>query len=103
MRKPKVKPFTSLAGFHCGTDAAGNMAVFLLEQTGSIFGKWSGRLTASDQRKLFGRFIGKGTIEINGAEEEVGHIKSVCFGTMREMVAAYPWRKLSAEMLNEAA
>jgi hypothetical protein len=99
MRKVKLV-YTSLADFHCGNDAAGNMAVFLLEKTGSIFGKWSGRLSAADQRKLFGKFIGKGILVINGENETVNHEVSVCFGTMYDIVSTDHWRELSAMTLN---
>ena len=43
-------------------DYAANLALFLLERTGSIFATWTGRLSANEQRELFGRAIGKGTI-----------------------------------------
>lgn len=99
-RKAKIVTCTSLDGFDCGNDAAGNMAVFLLDQTGSIFGEWSGRLTAADQRKLFGKFIGKGTLRINGGNETVNHLRTVCFGTMVDCVSTDYWRDLSAAMLN---
>ena len=97
MRKPKITPYTSLAAFPCGDDAAGNLACFLLEHTGSIWGRWKGRLTAADQRRLFGRFVGKGTLAIDGSDETITHIISVCFGTMYAADATYPWRDLVIE------
>ena len=39
-------------------DYAANLAFFLLEKTGKTTGLWSGKLTAADQRSLYGRFIG---------------------------------------------
>ena len=59
---------------------AANLAHFLLQRTGSIFGKWGGKMTASDQRALFGRFIGKGTIIIDGESETICNRVKVCFG-----------------------
>jgi hypothetical protein len=61
-------------------DYASNLALFLLERTGSVLGTWSGRLSASDQRSLYGRHIGKGTIIIDGASETVCNRVKVCFG-----------------------
>jgi hypothetical protein len=61
-------------------DYAANLAFFLLDKTGSIYGVWSGRMTAKDQRALFGRFLGKGTIRIDGKDETLIHIVKVCFG-----------------------
>ena len=34
------------------TDFAANLAFFLQDKTGSIFGHWSGRMSAKDQRAL---------------------------------------------------
>lgn len=99
-RKARIRPFTSLNGFQYGNDAAGNMAIFLLNETGSIFGKWCGRLSAADQRQLFGRVVGKGILIVDGNAEEVHHEKTVCFGTMIDRVLTLTWRELSSAMLN---
>jgi hypothetical protein len=61
-------------------DYAANLALFLLEKTGSVLTQWAGKLTANEQRALFGRAIGKGTIVINGTEETVCNRVKVCFG-----------------------
>jgi hypothetical protein len=61
-------------------DNAANLAFFLLEKTGSIFGLWSGKMSATDQRNLFGKFLGKGTIVIDGAQELVFNRVKVAFG-----------------------
>jgi len=61
-------------------DFAANLAFFLLEQTGSIIGQWSGKMSAAQQRELMGRFIGKGKIIINGNDETVRNRVKVCFG-----------------------
>jgi len=61
-------------------DYAANLALFLQEQTNSIFGRWVGKLTAAEQRALFGRFLGKGRIVIDGEEETVSNLVTVCFG-----------------------
>ena len=63
------------------TDYAANLAFFLLDHTGSVCGVWRGRMAAVDQRKLFGRFLGKGLLIIDGSNETVRMIVSVCFGT----------------------
>jgi hypothetical protein len=61
-------------------DYAANLALFLQENTGSIYGTWSGRMTAKEQRALFGRFLGKGRNYINGSAERLEHWVKVCFG-----------------------
>ncbi len=61
-------------------DAVANMAFFLLEKTGSVLGEWSGKLSAKEQRSLFGAFLGKGKLHIDGAKETIQHTIKVCFG-----------------------
>lgn len=70
--------------YNAPTDAfniAANCAVFLVSHGQSIFGRWNGRLPARDQRELFGTFLGKGWLTINGADDTVSHTVKVCFGT----------------------
>ena len=62
-------------------DAAANMAHFLLENIGKIHGYWAGTMRAKDQRRLFGQFLGKGRVIINGETERLAHVRKVCFGT----------------------
>lgn len=61
-------------------DYAANLALFLTEKTGSCLKAWAGKLTAAEQRALFGRFIGKGQIVIDGAAETICNRVKVCFG-----------------------
>ncbi len=61
-------------------DSAANLAFFLLENTGSPLGRWTGRLPAADQRKLMGKFLGKGMLSIKGVDETVSHTRKVAFG-----------------------
>ena len=62
-------------------DALQNVTSFLLRETGSVWGHWSGHMPAADQRKLFGVFLGKGKVHVDGLEEKVTHTVKVCFGT----------------------
>lgn len=78
-----------------GADAAGNLASLLLDKTGSIFGVTYLRLSAADQRRLFGRVVGKGKLRIDGTEETVTNIIKVCFGLDWTEAAQYHWRDLS--------
>lgn len=59
---------------------AANITEYLLEKTGSCLGVVSGKMTAKEQRALFGHFFGKGTIVINGVTETVEHYIKVSFG-----------------------
>lgn len=79
---------------HVQTDIAGQLAVFLLERTGSIFGTWKGRLTAKQQRALFGQYLGKGLLIIDGEDETVRHRVQVCFGLDTNVTARGTWADL---------
>lgn len=61
-------------------DYAANITFFLFEKTGSVWGQWKGRMTAVEQRRLMGRFLGKGMIVIDGTTETVCNRVKVCFG-----------------------
>jgi len=75
-------------------DYAANLALFLLGKTGSVLGKWSGRLKASEQRTLFGRYLGKGIIVIDGTYETVCNRVKVCFGQDYDDRSVTAWRVL---------
>jgi hypothetical protein len=75
-------------------DYAANLAFFLLEKTGTVFGRWNGRMAAAEQRALFGRFLGKGKIWIDGANETIEHHVKVCFGLDGECTANLKWAAL---------
>lgn len=81
--------------FNLGEDPAANLAFFLLENAGSIFGHWKGHILADDQRKLFGQFLGKGSIVIDGDKETITHIKKVCFGLDWDVTFSSGWDKLN--------
>lgn len=75
-------------------DFAASLALFLLEKTGSVLGCWAGKLSAAEQRGLFGRFIGKGRIVIDGATERVCNRVKVCFGQDWDDRNVIAWRDL---------
>lgn len=58
--------------------AVANLANFLMEKEGSVLATWSGKMPAKQQRELFGVFMGKGTIVINGENETIQHLVKVC-------------------------
>lgn len=61
-------------------DYAAKIAFFLLDRTGSIWGTFKGTLSKKEQLGLFGRYIGKGQIVIDGLHETVCNRVKVCFG-----------------------
>jgi hypothetical protein len=75
-------------------DYAANLAIFLTQETGSCFSKWAGRLTAAEQRALFGRFLGRGRIVIDGTTETVCNRVKVCFGLDYDDRNITSWRAL---------
>jgi hypothetical protein len=78
-------------------DRAANLAIFLLENTGSIFGVWQGNMKAADQRALFGRFLGKAWLTIDGENELVRHTRTVCFGLDHEVTHRLTWADIEAK------
>lgn len=75
-------------------DYAANLALFLLEKNNSIFSVWSGKMTAKEQKILFGRFIGKGLIVINGNTETICNRVKVCFGLDYDDRNSIEWKNL---------
>lgn len=71
------------------------LAIFLTEKTGSPLGQWSGRLTASEQRALLGRYIGKGRIVINGTAQTVSNRVRATFGRDWDDRNVTPWHALN--------
>lgn len=75
-------------------ETAANLAMFLQEHTGTIYGSWKGTMTAKMQRELFGAYrFGKRSIRINGATEQLRAVHSLCFGTDFEC-DAFAWCEL---------
>lgn len=75
-------------------DHAANLALFLVEKVGTVLGEWKGRMTAVEQRALFGRFIGKGRIVIDGERETIANRVKVCFGLDYDDRNVTAWRDL---------
>lgn len=75
-------------------DYAANLARFLTERTGPCLGSWKGRMPAAQQRELFGRFLGKGKIIIDGNKERVAHMVKRDFGLDYEVTVDLAWREL---------
>lgn len=61
-------------------DIAANIALFLTERKGSCLATWKGKLSAAEQRSLFGAYLGKGNFIINGAAEAIAYWITVGFG-----------------------
>lgn len=72
-----------------------NVCEFLLEKAGSVCGKWEGKMSAKEQRELFGRFLGKGTIVIDGTNEVIMNRVKVCFGLDWDDRNVTPFRNLA--------
>jgi hypothetical protein len=75
-------------------DYASNLAIFLTERKGSCLATWQGKMPAVEQRALFGRFLGKGDIVVDGVEEVVLNRVSVCFGQDWDDRNITRWRNL---------
>lgn len=75
-------------------EIAANLAAFLTEKTGRATGVFKGRLLKAQQISLFGRYLGKGLIHIDGSNETVSHTVSRCFGLDYEITFASSWVNL---------
>lgn len=75
-------------------EAAANLATYLLEKTGSVCGVYGTRMSAQEQRALFGRFIGKGVIVINGLYETISNRVKIAYGADWEDRNIIAWRDL---------
>lgn len=76
------------------TDRAAALALFLTEQRGTPLATWEGKMPAAAQRNLIGRFLGKGTIVINGSDETVCNRVKVCFGLDYDERNVTAWKAL---------
>jgi hypothetical protein len=93
MRRRKIT-FKYTMPLVLGRDPAANMAFFLLVNQGSIYSHWAGHMLAGDQRLLFGQFLGKGLVEINGETELLEHTKKIAFGLDWDVTFEKHWREL---------
>lgn len=75
-------------------DKAANLAFFVMEKTGSVWGTWSGKMSAEEQRGLFGQYLGKGKIVIDGERETVCNRVKVCFGHDHDDRNVKAWKDL---------
>lgn len=75
-------------------ELAAKLGLFLVARTGNRVGKWSGTLLAAEQRALFGRFIGKGMLTIDGTRERIKHSVTQSFGMRREVTRDLRWTEL---------
>lgn len=73
-----------------------NLSFFLLEKTGSVTGKVVLRkgMLKAQQVALFGRYLGKGAIEIDGSTEMVQRWVTRGFGADFEIMNDISWKDL---------
>ena len=75
-------------------EIAANLAAFLTEKTGRATGSFKGHLLKAQQVALFGRYLGKGQIRIDGSTETILHSVSRCFGLDYEITFESSWAAL---------
>ena len=75
-------------------EIAENLTAYLVNKTGSVFNRVSFKMNAKEQRELFGSYLGKGTIIIDGNEERLIHQVSVCFGQDYDNTFDKSWKDL---------
>lgn len=75
-------------------EVSARLALFLIDTTGSIWGRWCGTMPVAEQRKRFGRVLwGKKRVTIDGLAERVTYQRAVCFGLDFELIEAR-WAEL---------
>lgn len=75
-------------------DRAAFLALVLTEATGTPNGYIESRMTANEQREIFGRSLGRGVIKIDGFNAEISMRVKVCFGTDFDIRNITHWRDL---------
>jgi hypothetical protein len=73
---------------------AASLAFYLTRATGTPCGRAKVRMPAAAQRQLFGRYLGRGLLIIDGSTETIEHVIKRCFGLDHEVTARIPWRAL---------
>jgi hypothetical protein len=76
------------------SDRAAFLSLVLSEATGTTCGYLESRMTADEQRAIFGRYLGKGIIQIDGERAEISMRVKVCFGTDCDERNITHWRDL---------
>ena len=98
MNRSRPVTYTPVSQFVLDTAAEGDiptaLAFFLIDQGKRVYGKWTGNISASDQRILFGSFIGKGRIVIDGERETVHHLIRICFGQDSDIDYTCGWQNI---------
>ena len=59
---------------------AENVRDFMEAQDGCEY-TWIGKMAATQQREMFGQYLGKGTILIDYRDGTIDHLVKTCFGT----------------------
>jgi hypothetical protein len=75
-------------------DRAAFLALVLTEATGTPNGYIESRMTAGEQREIFGVVIGRGVIQIDGERAELSNRVKVCFGLDSDTRNYTHWRTL---------
>jgi len=89
-----TKAYNMPANEVLGSDIAANLAHFLTASGKSVIAFTSFHMAANDQRKLFGRFLGKGKIIIDGEREDLRHVRKVCWRTDFVITDGIRWNAL---------
>jgi hypothetical protein len=77
------KTYTMPAALNAPTNrynVAANLALFLVENGLTIFDDWKGKMSYADQRALCGVALGKGTIHVDGENDRIFCMVTICFG-----------------------
>lgn len=71
------------------SDAAANMAHFLMANGLGVLDKWVGKMPVAEQRKLFGFDLGRKTLIIDGGCDEVRGARTFVYGHLSDVVAYF--------------
>lgn len=61
-------------------ETASHIAFFLISQGKKSYEEWDGYMPAKKQREVFGVYLGRGRIFVDGLNETISMTVKVCFG-----------------------
>lgn len=81
-------------------DRIENLKIFLMRNIGDPEGTWVGTLSAPEQRRVLGTYIGGGTLEIIGSTQKI--IRSVKTGKTSDKTYTHDWSFSRAYFLSNS-
>jgi len=72
-------------------DKIESMSALVIARCDSPWGRVTLKMNKAEQVAMFGQYMGRGTIIVDGEAEEVRHVVSCCFGQDYEVTKTVKW------------